>query len=262
MDIQERNRHILRDPQLRRGHRISRDLVSGDGQCDDISRLHRVGGEFRGGHRISHQLVGRDRIGGELVHRDGIGLDLFGGHGIHGEMLRSHRTRRENVVRHEVERREARAIPSQHLNHAVSERHQNARRIVRCSLPVCVEVGHEARRIVLLSLPARPILLRAPPHVTRLQPIMGWLVGTTVDEVLAVGGGLRLFRSGLRLISLGLCVSGGGLSLVRRILRGLRSRIGLDSRIGRVGRCLVGHSHPSRPIPAFWSVRAIRGVNP
>ena len=262
MRVEQGDRHILRHAELRGRHRVSRQFVGGDGERDDVARLHRVSGEFRGGHRVGNQLFSGHRICCQLVHRDGIGLDLFSGHGIHGEMLRSHRTRRENVVRHEVERREARAIPSQHLNHAVCERHQNARRIVRCSLPVCVEVGHEARRIVLLALPPRPILLRAPPHVTRLQPIMGWLVGATVDEVLAVGGGLRLFRSGLRLISLGLCVSGGGLSLVRRILRGLRSRIGLDSRIGRVGRCLVGHSHPSRPIPAFWSVRAIRGVNP
>ena len=45
---------------------------------------------------------------------------------------------------------------------------------------------------------------------------MRWLVGATVDEVLAVGGGLRLFSGGLRLIRLRGGVRGGGRSLVGR----------------------------------------------
>ena len=262
MDIQERDGHILGDLELASGYRIGRDLVGRDGQCDDVPRLHRVGGEFRGGHRISHQLVGRDRIGGELVHRDGIGLDLLGGHGIHGEMLCSHRARREDVVRHEVKRLEARTIPRQDFDDAICERHQNAWRSVRCTSPVGVEVGKHGRRIILLALPASPILLRPPPHVTRLQAIMIRLVGATVDQILAIRGGLRLFRGGLSLIRLRRGISGSNIGLVCRILRGLRSRIGLDGGVSGVGRGLIGHSHPSTTIPPFRRVRAIRGVNP
>ena len=80
MDVEQRHGHVFRDLELARGHGIGCNLVGRDGQCDDIARLHRVGGEFRGGHRISHQLFSRDRIGSQLVHRDGIGLDLLGGH--------------------------------------------------------------------------------------------------------------------------------------------------------------------------------------
>ena len=80
VDVEQRHGHIFRDLELRRRDRVGCNLVGRDGQCDYIPRLHRVGGEFRGGHRISHQLFSRDRIGRELVHRDGIGLDLLGGH--------------------------------------------------------------------------------------------------------------------------------------------------------------------------------------
>ena len=88
------------------------------------------------------------------------------------------------------------------------------------------------------------------------------LVGATVDQILAIRGGLRLFRGGLRLIRLRRGISGSNIGLVCRILRGLRSRIGLDGGVRGVGRGLIGHSHPSTTIPPFRRVRAIRGVNP
>lgn len=80
VDVEQRHGHVFRDLELASGHRIGGNLVGRDGQCDDVPRLHRVGGEFRGGHRISHQLFSRDRIGSQLVHRDGISLDLLSGH--------------------------------------------------------------------------------------------------------------------------------------------------------------------------------------
>ena len=117
-------------------------------------------------------------------------------------MLRGHRASSEDVVRHEVKRLEARAIPRQHLDDTIGERHQNARRIIRRAGPVRVEVGKHGRRIVLLALPPRPIFLGAPPHVAGLQPIMRGFVGAAVDQILAVSGGLSLFRGGLCLIRL------------------------------------------------------------
>ena len=87
-------------------------------------------------------------------------------------------------------------------------------------------------------------------------------VGATVDEVLAVGGCLRLLGCGLSLISLRSRVGGSGRSLVGGGLSGLGRIIRLDGGVRRIGRGLVGHSNPSRPIPPFRRVRAIRGVNP
>ena len=202
MRVEQRNRHILRHAELRGRDRVRSQFVGGDGERDDVARLHTVGCEFRGGHRVGHKLLRRHRIGCQLVHRDRIGLDLFGGHGIHGEMLRRHRARREDVVGHEIEQREARAIPRQDFDHAVGQWHEHGRRIVRSPLPVRVEVGKHGRRIILLAFPPRPILLRPPPHVPRLQAIMRRLVGTTVDQILPVRRGLRLLGGGLRLIRL------------------------------------------------------------
>ena len=87
-------------------------------------------------------------------------------------------------------------------------------------------------------------------------------VGATVDEVLAVGGCLRLLGCGLSLISLRSRVGGSGRSLVGGGLSGLGRIIRLDSRIRGVGSGLVGHSHPSTAIPALRRVRTVRGVNP
>ena len=88
------------------------------------------------------------------------------------------------------------------------------------------------------------------------------LVGATVNQILTISSGLRLLGGRIGLIGLRRCVSCGSRSLVGGILSGLRSRIGLDSRIGRIGRGLVGHRHPSRPVPPFRRVSAIRRVNP
>ena len=262
MDIQERHGHILGDLELARGHRIGRELVSGDGERDDVARLHAVGCEFRGGHRVGNQLFSRDRIGRELVHCDGIGLDLFGGHGIHGEMLRGHGTRRENVVRYEVKRLEARAIPRQDFDDAICEGHQHAWRSVRSAEPVRVKVSKHRRRIILLTLPASPILLGAPPHVARLQPIMRGFVRATVDQILAIRSGLRLFRGGLRLIRLSGGVRGGGRSLVSGGLSGFGRIIRLDGGVRRIGSGLVRHRRPCAAVPPFRRVSAIRGVDP
>ena len=177
-------------------------------------------------------------------------------------MLRSHGPRRENVVRHEVKRLEAGAVPRQHFDHAICERHQHGRAGVGRASPIRVKVGHEARRIVLLAFPPCPILLCAPPHVARLQAVMRGFVRTTVDQVLAVRRGLSLFRGGLRLIRLRLRVRGGGRSLVGGGLRGFGRIIRLDSRIGGIGRGLIGHSHPSTAIPTLRRVRASSRVNP
>ena len=88
------------------------------------------------------------------------------------------------------------------------------------------------------------------------------LIGATVDEVLAVGGGLRLLGCGLRLIRLRRRVGGGGRSLVGGGLSGLGRIMRLDGRVRRVGRGLVGHRDPRRPVPPFRRVRTIRRVNP
>ena len=177
-------------------------------------------------------------------------------------MLRGHGSRREDVVRHEVKRLEARTIPRKDFHHTIGQGHEHGRAGVWRTSPVGVEVGKHGRRIILLVLPASPILLRPPPHVPRLQAIMIRLVGATVDQILAIRGGLRLFRGGLSLIRLRRGISGSNIGLVCRILRGLRSRIGLDGGVRGVGRGLIGHSHPSTTIPPFRRVRTIRGVNP
>ena len=177
-------------------------------------------------------------------------------------MLRGHGSRREDVVRHEVKRLEARTIPRKDFHHTIGQGHEHGRAGVWRTSPVGVEVGKHGRRIILLALPASPILLRPPPHVPRLQAIMIRLVGATVDQILAIRGGLRLFRGGLSLIRLRRGISGSNIGLVCRILRGLRSRIGLDGGVRGVGRGLIGHSHPSTTIPPFRRVRTIRGVNP
>ena len=87
-------------------------------------------------------------------------------------------------------------------------------------------------------------------------------VGATVDEVLAVGGCLRLLGCGLSLISLRSRVGGSGRSLVGGGLSGLGRIIRLDGSVRRVGSGLVGHRRPSRPVPPFRRVRTVRGVNP
>ena len=58
-------------------------------------------------------------------------------------MLRGHRASSEDVVRHEVKRFEARAIPRQHLDDTIGKRHQDARTVVRRAGPVGVEVGKQ-----------------------------------------------------------------------------------------------------------------------
>ena len=88
------------------------------------------------------------------------------------------------------------------------------------------------------------------------------LVGATVNQILTISSGLRLLGCGLSLISLRSRVGGSGRSLVGGGLSGLGRIIRLDGGVRRIGRGLVGHSNPSRPIPPFRRVRAIRGVNP
>ena len=177
-------------------------------------------------------------------------------------MLRGHGSRRENVVRHEVKRFEARAIPRQDFDNAVCERHQHGRAGVRRAGPVRVEVREHGRRIILLAFPPCPILLGAPPHVTWFEPVMGRLVGATVDEILAVRSGLCLLRRRLSLISLRSRIGRSRLRLVSGGLSGLGRIIRLDSRIRGVSSGLVGHSHPSTAIPTLRRVRASSRVNP
>ena len=88
------------------------------------------------------------------------------------------------------------------------------------------------------------------------------LVGATVDQILAVRSGLRLLGCGLSLIRLRRRIGRSRLRLVSGGLSGLGRIIRLDGGIRRIGRGLVGHSHPSTAIPTLRRVRAIRGVNP
>ena len=123
MHIQERHGHILRHAELRGRDAVGRQFVGGDGERDDVARLHAVRRQLASCHRVGHKLLRRDRVGGELVHRDGVRFDFFGGHGVGSEMLRSNRARSQNVIGYEVEWFEARAIPRQDFHHAVRERH-------------------------------------------------------------------------------------------------------------------------------------------
>ena len=94
-----------------------------------------------------------------------------------------------------------RAIPHQRIDHAVGERHQHARTVVRRAGPVCVEVREHGRRIVLLALPPRPILRRLEPQVADNQIALR-LVRPTERMVFAVGFRIRLSRRLLRLADL------------------------------------------------------------
>ena len=133
-----------------------------------------------------------------------------------------------------------RAIPDKRIDYAVGQRHEHGRRIVRRSLPVRVEVGKHRRRIILLTLPASPILLRLEPQVPDDKIVLR-LVGTTKRMILAVGFGIRLSRRLLRLADL--AIRGGQVALgLRDILPGLR-QVGLRLRerlIRRVEIRLVG----------------------
>ena len=64
------------------------------------------------------------------------------------------------------------AIPDKRLNHAIRQRHERGRRIIGFALPVGVEVGQEARAVVFLAFPPRPIFLRLEPQVADDQIVL------------------------------------------------------------------------------------------
>ena len=262
MRVEQRDRHILGHAELRSRHAARSQFVGGDGERDDVARLHAVGCEFRGGHRVGNQLFSGHRIGGQLVRCHGVRTQFFGGDRVRGDGLRSDRPGSQNVIGYEVKRLEARAIPRQDFDDAICEWHQHAWRSVRSAEPVRVKVGKHGRAVIWRALPASPILLCAPPHVARLQPIMRGFVGATVDQVLAVRRGLSLFSCCLRLIRLRGGVRGGGLSLVGGGLSGFGRIIRLDGGVRRIGSGLVRHRRPCAAVPPFRRVRAAGGVDP
>ena len=63
-------------------------------------------------------------------------------------------------------------IPDKRLNHAIRQRHERGRRIIGFALPVRVKVGQEARAVVFLAFPPRPIFLGLEPQVTDDQIVL------------------------------------------------------------------------------------------
>ena len=132
------------------------------------------------------------------------------------------------------------AVPHERVDHAVGQRHEHGRRIIRSPEPVRVKVREHGRRIVLLALPASPILLRLEPQVADDQIVLRH-VRPTEGMVLRVGFGIRLRRRLLRLRYL--AVRRGQVAFgLRDVLPGLR-QIGLGLRerlVRRVEIRLVG----------------------
>ena len=186
-----------------------------------VSRALRV---FRGGSGILGGLLGVGGLRG-IVRDVGLRLSDFVGIALHVG------------IAHVVPRG---AIPDKRLNHAISERHEHGGAVVGCSLPVRVEVGQHGRRIILLTLPASPILLRLEPQVADDQIVLR-LVRPTKSVILRVGFGIRLRRRFLGLADLAIRGGQVAFGLGNVLLRLRQIGLGLGKRFGRrVKTSLVG----------------------